>query len=174
MSEIQDDDLVHAQIEKADKSTMRSWSAALFSISILSLVVVCAPLEAKAFGLSEDQQFQLDIDEARVRARDFQKTLDRFAREDAEREQGAKLIGRERVREEEIRERARLDYIRERDNRPSEDEARERMERASEKEFEREAQVMEANRRSYVHKRDRVREVIEKSARIDEKKEYGL
>jgi hypothetical protein len=144
-------------------------------LAIMASLLLSFPFApARAFMESEDQQFAADIAEAKARAQDFQKTLDRIEREEKERESAGYLLHDVRVREEELNENVRLDYVRERNNRPNLEEERERLEIADNKEKEKEAQVMEANRRGYIQKRDRVRSIIERDAYINEKKEYGL
>lgn len=129
---------------------------------------------ARAFMESEDQQFQAEIDEARARANDFERTLEKNVREDKEREAAGSEVTREREREAAAQEAVRREFVIERDNRPDEDLMRDRLEKEDLKEKEKEALEMDAIRKDYVAKRDRVRRVIERQAYIDEAREYGL
>jgi len=129
---------------------------------------------ARAFMESEDQQFQADINEAKARAHDFGRTLERIEREDKEREAARPEVTRARERVAAEREEVRREFVIARDKRPDEELIREKLEKADLKEKEKEARVMEANRKEYVAKRDRVRRVIGKEAYIDEAREYGL
>ncbi len=129
---------------------------------------------ALGFMASEEQQFRAEVEEARARARDFERTLERMAREARERESAARemTVIRERAEREDAR--AREEFIVERNQRPDPNAGRDRLEREWEREREREAKKMEADRQAYVRAREKVRQVIEREAHIDEKKEYGL
>lgn len=141
---------------------------------ILCLLSLLSAPKAFAFIASEDQQFQVDIDEAKSRAHDFKRTLKRNADDDAALEAAGATAGEGRVREAKVKEREREAFVRERDARPSEEFAREQLEQEDDREKQREREQMDLNRRQYVHKRDRVRRVMERDAYIDENLEYGL
>ena len=64
---------------------------------ILEFAIGFVPLRAIGFMGSEDQQFQADLDEAKARAHDFAKTMERIERGQRELE----ALGHDRRRERE-------------------------------------------------------------------------
>jgi hypothetical protein len=158
----------------AEQASKNFWTFAHFCAFVLVVLFALACRPAKAFMVSEDQQFQADIDEAKARSKDFKRTMERIDSDEKEIEAAGKGQGELRVREATEQERLRRDYVRERNNLPSAELALERLEREDDKLKERDVKAMEANRREYVQKRDRVRHVLERDAYIDEKLEYGL
>lgn len=143
-------------------------------LGVIAAVLLLMADPASCFITSEDQQFQADIAEAKARAKDFQKTMDRIDRDQRLLESYGPEKSRQRVKDAEEEEQARRDFVRIRNNRPSELLERDRLERDDEwqkKQFE--AQ-MDVYRRDYVRKRDRVRTVLERDAYIDSAREYGL
>lgn len=131
-------------------------------------------LPAHAFMESEEQQFQAEIHEAKVRANDFESTLKKMERLDQEREAASQGIGKERERVATELERIRTQFVKERDARADEELERERLEQEDLRLKEKEARKMEEVRKDYVVKRDRVRRVLSREAYIDEAREYGL
>ena len=158
----------------ADNSAKFFLTFAHFLAFVIVVLIALSCRPVKAFMASEDQQFQADIDEAKKRANDFKRTMERIANDEKEIEAAGKSQGAIRDAEAADAERVRRDYVRERNNQPSTELALERLEREDDKLKERDAKEMEANRREYVQKRDRVRHVLERDAYIDEKLEYGL
>jgi hypothetical protein len=147
-------------------------------VALLALGVVISMLgfggSAKAFMGTEDEQFQADINEAKARAHDFEKHLERSERLDREREEAASELAGQREREQKEIEETRRSFVLLRDKRANEEAIREELEREDNLKKEKEAQEMDQNRRDYVAKRDRVRKVIGRDAHIDESREYGL
>jgi hypothetical protein len=163
---------VGAKVRKLTKSLRRAaFAGALGSVAIM---ILWTGVPAAAFMASDEQQFAADISEAKARAHDFQKTLDRISEQEKERESSAYLMHEERLRDDDATDSSRREFVRERNNRPSEDEERERLEIADDKLKEKDAEVMEAYRRQYIEKRNQVRAIIDRDAFIDETKEYGL
>lgn len=151
------------------------WRARAFSFGALALAIVCLSSHlALAFMESEDQQFQADIDEAKKRANDFKRTMDRIENDQRSLEAAGKSLGLTRELQLQEAEQVRLEYVHERNARPSVELATEILEKENERQKVREAEQMEANRREYIQKRDGVRRVLERDAYIDEKLEYGL
>ena len=145
------------------------------SFACLTAALTLVTSEAKAFLVSEEQQFKLDIDEAKSRARDFRGYLERLAKEARERQIGADVIKREREKAEREEAKAREEYTRIRNSKPVDDEtARLRLEKQWEKEQADLEKRMEEARKAYVRNRERVRQVLERDAYIDEAAEYGL
>lgn len=144
---------------------------AMWVFFVASLLFV---LPAQAFIGNEDEQFQADINEAKARAHDFVKTIERIESAERDIEAAGAEIADVREREALEQERVRRQFVIERDQRPNEEAMREQLEREDFLNKEKEASEMEKNRREYVTKRDRVRKVITRDAYIDESREYGL
>jgi hypothetical protein len=123
---------------------------------------------------SEDAQFRGDLKEATARARDFKKTIEDRDREVKELERAGYGEAAKRVEADRARDEIRRDFIRERNNQPSQELAHDRLEHEDDLEKEKEQKQMEEYRKEYVRKRDSVRAVIEHDAHIDENLEYGL
>ncbi len=140
---------------------------------VFATVLAVGPL-GRAFIVSEEQQFEADIAEAIARARDFQRTMNRFKKEQREREQAGYRYKEIRKREEERRERARRAFVVERDRRPDPRIAIERLEREYLKQLEKEERAREEARKRYIRARDKMREVLRRQAYINEMAEYGL
>lgn len=134
-----------------------------------------APPAAWAFHDSEDQQFEAEIHEAKVRAQDFEKYLQRSEREERDREAASKGMGAERVREEAERAAVQKEFAKKNaDVRLREEAEREALEKQWDEQQLKEAQQDDVVRKEYVAKRDRVRRVLSREAYIDEAREYGL
>lgn len=155
---------------------LKSSARAAGSLRLLAFVIVLLSCShgAWAFMESEEQQFQADIDEAKKRAHDFERTLERIAREDEAREKAGSEIGKWREKAAAERESIRREFVDARDRRPDQGQIREQQEKAYLERQEEIARVMEKNRKEYVAKRDHVRRVIEREAYIDQAREYGL
>lgn len=150
-----------------------------FGSTFLRIVIACVSTLVvgslgQAFMISDEHQFQAEINEAISRARDFQRTMDRLKQEELERERFGYLEKEKRKREEEERERARQAYVTERNLRPDPRIEQERLERQYQKQLEREERKMEEARKRYIQARDRMREILRREAYINEMVEYGL
>lgn len=144
------------------------------SCVLAGLMLLFPATRTLAFIVSEEQQFEADMTEAIVRAKDFQRTMDTKAREIKEREIHASKHKEERKRIEEEREKDRQAFIRWRNSLPDPHLEMERLEREHQKKLDNETREMERARVRYVNERDRVREVMKREAYINEMVEYGL
>jgi septal ring factor EnvC (AmiA/AmiB activator) len=141
---------------------------------ILATTLVFSGVCAWAFSASQESQWQSDIKEAKARAKDFQKHIERLRRADVERESASQEIKLERAKDEQRLEKSRREYIVWRNKRPSPEKEEMRLEQEHLKMLEAEARKEEALREAYVVSRDRVRGVLEKEAFIDEALEYNV
>ncbi len=156
----------------AAQSKRNSWFH--FLLVVVGLILGMCNFPAKAFMTSDEEQFRADEKEALSRARDFQKTIRAREREARDLEEAGHEETVKREKAEARREAIREDFVRLRNEAPSEDVTREQLEREDTAEKDAEIRKMDEIRRDYVKKRNEVRAVIEHDAHIDENKEYGL
>ena len=146
-----------------------------FAVSACAFATLIARVPtAEAFIVSEEKQFQADIDEAKSRARDFQRTMDRLAEEEKRRESFGYEQTEINEREAADYEKQRRDFVNARDREPDQGVIQESLEREYLRAQETEEREMDQARRKYIVERDRVREVLRRDAYINEMVEYGL
>lgn len=140
----------------------------------LLLILTAAPRLARAYGSSERDEMKADIREAINRARDFSRQKVEEATEDLERQKGAKEVKEKRAKFEAEQEAEREEFVRERNERPSDFLTQARLERAFDEEKVLEDREMERSRKQYSKDHKKVERIIEKKAYINENEEYGL
>ncbi len=97
---------------------------------LICIVIFAVGLpSAEGFITSQEHQWQQDLNEAKSRARDFEKYLERNRTSSRVREAAADEIKAEREEMEKRAERARREFVRERENRPSLDAVYEKLEK---------------------------------------------
>lgn len=129
---------------------------------------------AHAYSASQESQWEADVKEAKARAKDFQKHMERLRQADLERESAAHEIKKEREKDEARLEKNRRDYIVWRKGQPSPEKEEMRLESEHLKMLTAEARKHEELRESYIVGRNRVRSVLQKEAFIDEAVEYDV
>lgn len=129
---------------------------------------------AGAFVRSDEELMEASIKETRARAHDFHRYRERAIKMNQERESAASEILEKRRRGVAAMERARSEFVRRRDQRPSQEAWNEKMEREAEEQRNRESAAMEKARLHFLRMRARVIDLNEREARIDEAEEYGL
>lgn len=144
---------------------------AIHILIVLTLMASGHPA-AHAYATSQEEQWHADLVEARARARDFEKHLARQRNADRERESAADEIKIVRRRDSERDERARREFIKERNARPSNELVELRLEREHLKKLEAEARAAEKIRKSFVASRDRMDQLMHKEAYINPAREY--
>lgn len=153
---------------KANHGFFMVWAFAL------AVTVVSAPRLAHAYGETEDQLFEEDLHEARVRAKDFSVQKLREVKEDLARQSGSVEVKKDRQQFEAEQEKSRRSFVKERNSKPSDWQTEARLEREFDTRKLAEDREMDKYRRSYKQKRARVYKLIQTEAHINENDEYGL
>jgi hypothetical protein len=143
---------------------------------MMSLVLALSLFSQESFSFSqtEDELFDSAVREAKSRAQDFKAHLRRAKQEAEEREIEVGEIRRQRIRDQEIAERDRIEYVKTRVSYDQIVQGQEQLERQWEKIRLKDDQVMDVARRDYLKKRARVQQLIEREAFIDENAEYDI
>lgn len=155
----------------AEERIMKTY-ANLILIVLAQAVVIFHGQAARAYAATQEEQWQADLNEARARARDFEKHLARLRSASRERESAAQEIKVERRRDDERIERARREFIKDRDSRPSTEIVELRLEREHLKQLAAEARAAEKVRARYASDRDRMENMMHKEAYINPAREY--
>jgi hypothetical protein len=150
-----------------------SLSSAVVALVFTAAMGVVGPAHGFVFG-SQEEQWETDIREARSRARDFEMHVKRMEELERLRLSEAAEAAVQRASQQQAYEAVRLEFIRERNSRPSNEEAIERLERQHEILMEAELKKQEEIRRAFVVGREKVRAALERDAYIDEAREYDV
>ncbi|HVK60785.1 MAG TPA: hypothetical protein VM432_04505 [Bdellovibrionales bacterium] len=145
----------------------------ILRFSLFALLIL-GGVSGHTFTLSEEENLQIDLREARGRATDFKAHIQRLEKMEKDREQHAQESKTARAAVEAQLERDRQAFVRERNVKVPDDTIRDRLEKEWEAEQARKEKVMDQARLEYLRKRAAVTQTIEREATIDENVEYGL
>jgi hypothetical protein len=152
---------------------MSAFTALGLVVAVVAAVVAAESAYGFVFG-SQEEQWETDIREAKSRARDFEMHLKRMEELQRKRLSESAEAAVQRAKREQDHEAVRLEFIRERNRRPSNEAVNERLEREHELMMEAELKKQEEIRRAFVTGRAKVRAALERDAHIDEAREYDV